>query len=333
MSGEIGLETLRAHPGCAVIISDMRMPAMNGAQFLASAREVTPDATRMLLTGYSEMSDAIAAINDGGIFRFLTKPTPPDALKKAVDDALRQWQLIQSEKVLLEQTLHGAAEALVEALEIASPDAFSRARRIESACRHVAVELGLEPVWEIELAGLLLRLGWIAVPERTVRRYLDGRDLAPTEKVMFDKAVQTSVRLVGRIPRLDGVAAIIGDALNPSGTIDAATVVRAVSEFDQLCNLGHGGARAIKTLEGQFPDEILDALNSWEGSHGKATVHEVKLAGIAAGMVVEQDIRTLDGNLLVTAGTDLTETVIQRLENFSAGRGVQEPIRVSVPAR
>lgn len=327
--GEAGLEVLRANPGCAVIISDMRMPGMNGAQFLAAARELTPDTTRMLLTGFSDISETIAAINDGGIFRFLSKPTAPEALKRAVDDGIRQWELIQSEKVLLEQTLHGAAEALVEALEIASPVAFSRARRIESGCRHVAIEVGLEPVWEVALAGLLVRLGWIAIPPDTVDSLLAGKELTASDRSMFEGAYATSVRLVGRIPRLGGVAAIIEGARDPSGTLDASTVVRTVSEFDQLCGLGHSASKALKELDGSYPREVLIALNSWEGA-GDTTIQEIGLHGLVTGMVAEIDIVTRTGTLLVRSGTDITETVIQRLRNFANSQGIDEPVTVSI---
>jgi CheY-like chemotaxis protein len=330
VGGEVGLEVLQSQPGCAVIISDMRMPGMNGSQFLARARELTPDTTRMLLTGFSDIADTIAAINDGGIFRFLSKPTAPDALKRAVDDGLRQWQLIQSERVLLEQTLHGAAEALVEALEIASPASFSRARRIESASRHVAIELGLEPVWEVALAGLLVRLGWIAIPTETVDCFLAGQALTEAETSMFEAAYATSVRLVGRIPRLDGVAQIIAGAADPSGAVDPSTAVRAVSEFDQLCGLGRGGSKGLKELDGRYPREILIALNSWTGAGEEVTVQEVGLRGLVTGMVAENDIVTEAGTLLVRSGTDITETVIQRLRNSANSQGIEEPITVSV---
>ena len=330
--GELGLDVLRANKDCAVIISDMRMPGMDGAQFLAASRELTPDSTRMLLTGYSDVNSAISAINDGGIFRFLTKPTPPDTLKTAIDEAIRQWELIQSERVLLEQTLHGAVEALIEALEIASPSAFSRARRIESACRHIAKELRMQPVWEVALAGLLLRLGWIAIPANTVDSYLKGNDLTEAEVAMFGSAYGTSVRLVGRIPRLENVAATIKEAQKPSGLVDAPTVVRAVSEFDHLCHLGTNVAKALKTLDGSFPREILMALSSWEGNVQDTVVREVRLTGLAPGMVAAADIVTLTGNLLVRAGTDLTQTVIQRLRNFASSQGIKEPISVAAKA-
>jgi EAL domain-containing protein (putative c-di-GMP-specific phosphodiesterase class I)/CheY-like chemotaxis protein len=87
-SGPLGLELLRDHPGTIVIISDMHVPGMDGAQFLAATRRVVPHARRILLTGHSEMSTAIAAINEGQICRFLAKPCPPRVLIEAVEFAI-----------------------------------------------------------------------------------------------------------------------------------------------------------------------------------------------------------------------------------------------------
>jgi DNA-binding NtrC family response regulator len=68
-SGEDGLEVLRTTGPFAVVISDMRMPGMNGAEFLAKVRERAPDTARMLLTGYADLEAAIDAVNKGNIFR------------------------------------------------------------------------------------------------------------------------------------------------------------------------------------------------------------------------------------------------------------------------
>ncbi len=91
-SGMAALERLRSIPETAVIISDMRMPSMNGAQFLAAARKIAPNARRILLTGHANTSSAILAVNDGGIFRFLTKPCPFEILMEAVEAAIDDYE-------------------------------------------------------------------------------------------------------------------------------------------------------------------------------------------------------------------------------------------------
>src|SRR5687768_872607 len=75
-SGAEALAVLARRPDVAVVVSDMRMPGMDGAAFLAKAKEIAPDAVRVLLTGYSEIDAAMNAVNQGQIFRFLTKPCP-----------------------------------------------------------------------------------------------------------------------------------------------------------------------------------------------------------------------------------------------------------------
>ncbi|MDN5517380.1 MAG: response regulator [Pseudomonas sp.] len=83
-----------------VLVSDQRMPQMSGAQLLAEAREIAPNTLRILLTGYSDLDAAVDALNNGGIFRYLTKPWDPQemafTLRQAAELAVRQVQSLQS---------------------------------------------------------------------------------------------------------------------------------------------------------------------------------------------------------------------------------------------
>jgi len=89
------LQRLREEP-IHVLVSDQRMPQMSGAQLLAEAREIAPNTLRILLTGYSDLDAAVEALNDGGIFRYLTKPWDQQemafTLRQAAELAVRQAQ-------------------------------------------------------------------------------------------------------------------------------------------------------------------------------------------------------------------------------------------------
>jgi len=104
-SGPEALEILKRSGHFAIVISDLRMPAMTGVDFLALARHIAPDTVRVLLTGQGDLPSAISAVNDGNIFRFLTKPCPTDSLVKSLAACAEQYKLITAERVLLEQTL------------------------------------------------------------------------------------------------------------------------------------------------------------------------------------------------------------------------------------
>src|SRR5271170_5040992 len=111
-----GLRLIIEEGPFAVVVSDMRMPGMNGAQLLAKVREQEPDAVRMILSGQSDMQATIDAVNQGHIYRFLSKPCAADQLFLAIEDAIKQHQLVTAEKVLLEHTLSGCVKMLIEIL-------------------------------------------------------------------------------------------------------------------------------------------------------------------------------------------------------------------------
>src|SRR5579862_6564126 len=158
-SGGEALAVLRQNPDTAVVVSDMRMPAMNGAAFLHQARQVAPDAVRMLLTGQTDLDSAINAVNQGQIFRFLTKPCPTIALIVAIEAAAEQHRLITAERVLLEQTLHGSIGALTDILALTSPLSFGRAIRIKQLVSELAAVLHAPERWQVEVAAMLSQIG------------------------------------------------------------------------------------------------------------------------------------------------------------------------------
>lgn len=109
-SGAAGLRLLGENT-IDLIISDMRMPEMTGAQFLKKARESYPDVTRILLTGYSEISATISAINEGGIYHYLQKPWDEQDLLLTVERALEQ-QLLKKEAARLNALVRQQNEEL-----------------------------------------------------------------------------------------------------------------------------------------------------------------------------------------------------------------------------
>src|ERR1700733_5167550 len=96
LSGDEGLKALKKSGGAAVVISDMRMPGMDGALFLHHVLTFYPDATRILLTGEPGRDAAISAVNNARVFRFLTKPCPPDQLRGAVEEGVIQYRMIRA---------------------------------------------------------------------------------------------------------------------------------------------------------------------------------------------------------------------------------------------
>lgn len=101
-SGEQGLAVLRDAVNVGLIISDQRMPVMNGAEFLSRSRELAPDAMRILLTGYSDINATIEAINIGGAYRYISKPWNDEELVQTIRDAVDQYARVAENRRLNE---------------------------------------------------------------------------------------------------------------------------------------------------------------------------------------------------------------------------------------
>ncbi|HUJ68420.1 MAG TPA: response regulator, partial [Syntrophorhabdales bacterium] len=185
-SGEAGLRAVMESGPYAVVVSDFRMPKMDGIRFLSCVREVSPDTVRMILTGYADVQTAIEAVNEGNIFRFLTKPCPPESLTKAIVAGVEQYRLIRAERELLEQTLKGAIQTLTEILGLVNPEAFGRCSRVRKRVRSVALHKGLSDVWQYETAAMLSQIGGVVVPEMTLMRLYQGEQLSDEESQLFE---------------------------------------------------------------------------------------------------------------------------------------------------
>ena len=160
--------------GSAVVISDMRMPGMDGASFLSRARQVAPLTVRMLLTGHADAAAAARAVNDGQIFRFLAKPCDSDELKLACAAAAREHRQMLAERLLLERAVDGSLKALTEALAVTASARLAEPGRVEHAGHG---ELDETPANDLA-GGRTLTLGEaaeaLAVSTSTVRRWADA---------------------------------------------------------------------------------------------------------------------------------------------------------------
>ena len=208
LGGQEGLEKLVKDGPFGVVVSDMRMEGMDGVRFLAKVRDRAPDTVRMMLTG-AEQQTAIEAVNEGNIFRFLTKPCPSDTLIKSLEAAVEHYRLITAERNLLSTTLTGAVKILTDILGKIKPLAFGRASRVRPLVRQLSEELCPDSVWRAEIAALLSQVGCVSLPEAMLNRAYRGMKLTPGDQRLFEQHPTIGRDLVANVPRLEQVAKII----------------------------------------------------------------------------------------------------------------------------
>ena len=140
----------------AVVVSDLRMPSMDGLQLLAEFRTRSPNTIRLMLTGDADLSAAQAAVNQGQVFRFLTKPCEPPMLASAIDDALIQYSLERAEHELLANTLNGAVRLLAEMVSLADGQSQALVPAVRVHMSHLCDELGLDTISTGNLIAALI---------------------------------------------------------------------------------------------------------------------------------------------------------------------------------
>ena len=324
------------------IVSDMRMPLMDGAKFLACAAELAPNSTRVLLTGHAELNAAIAAVNTGRIFRFLCKPCPPNELMTALEAAAEQHQFRTLEKELLEQTLTGSVRLLSEVLMLVAPKLFTRNQRIQSYVLFLAQRLGRTDAWRFELAACLNMIGCVGLPEETFNRALAGTPLNEQESQTFAEHPLTAHRLLKKIPRFDDVAEILrlqSAGANASGVSPdvelGARMLRVARHVETLVAQGSSEPEAVAKLAPHAAPgdlELLTWLSEFRAVGSTGEIKELRVGQMTALMVLEEDVKTKTGVVVVPARKQLTQLLLERLIRFSRAGVLVEPVRVRVPA-
>lgn len=326
----------------AVVVSDLRMPKMDGIEFLTKAMEQAPDATRVLLTGNADVSAAIAAVNEGNIFRFLSKPCPASSLIPAISCAAEQHRLVTAERILLQKTLLGSVKMLTEVLALANPTAFGRATRIKQRAGAVAEQFGEPERWKIEMAAMLSQVACITLPVETLERLYKGEELGPEDQAMSDRLPEIAESLLGNVPRIDDVCAMLRhqnepferEAAGKEGIPLGSRILKAVIDLDVLESQDippETALEMIRAVPGEYDPRVLAAL----GSVNVATtcdeeILELSISELRSGMVLLDPVRGTDGRLLVAHGQEVSVGLLERLKNFSRNMGVKEPLRVTV---
>ncbi|HEX2869961.1 MAG TPA: HD domain-containing phosphohydrolase [Polyangiaceae bacterium] len=323
------------------VISDMRMPLMDGAKFLSCAAEIVPNSTRVLLTGHAELNAAIAAVNTGRIFRFLCKPCAPNDLLSAVEAAAEQHQLRTLEKQLLEQTLTGSVRLLTEVLTLVAPKIFTRSQLLQAYMLHLARALGRNDAWRFELAACLSMIGCVGLPDDTLNRALAGTPLDEQEARSFAEHPLSTHRLLKKIPHVEDVAEMIRLQVDGASTEDVsadvllgANMLRVARDVEALVAAGATEAEAVKKLQPGCPParlELLKLLGAFASAAPPGEVKELGVAQLTANMSLEDDVKTKSGAVLIPANKQLTLLLLERLLRFSRAGLLVEPVRVRVP--
>jgi FixJ family two-component response regulator len=327
-SGAEALQLIEASEPIQIVVSDHRMPGLSGAEFLQAVRDKHPLMVRILLTGESDLAEAVAAMNQAALFRFLMKPGTRAVLLDTLQAAVAQYQLQVAESELLQKTLVGSMRALSDVLAIANPVVFGNLSRTQELALGLAKHMKVPEQWALEFASVAAQLGHIALPERTVRHLYSGEKLSPEEGAQIARSAEVAEGILQRIPRLGPVVNILShlaadrkEGASESVEARAAEILRVASAFAVVESTTASRDAAVQRLRaqaGRFDPEVMKALIELLGLDvGTNEVIEVPISRIRVGMILAEDLCIRTGALLVPKGYRASESFVARLRNFN----------------
>jgi response regulator RpfG family c-di-GMP phosphodiesterase len=348
--GDEALALLQKEGPFAVIVADMQMPSMNGVQLLRKAELLAPDTVRIMLTGDAGQKTAVDALNEGHVFRFLNKPCSLEMLAWALEAGLLHHKLIATEKELLEKTLNGSVTLLMEMLSIVEPGCFGKAQTLREHMKLFAQFYKTEHSWDLELAATLSQIGFITIPESLRLKMKTMNPLSGQEQALLARLPELSFKLLAHIPRLEEVCRMVlyqsknydgtgfpADDLKEEEIPVGARILKVLSNLVELEAEGIPRERALEMMQksqGRYDPRVLDAVFACFDIYiDKTSTHNnpplnLRLKKLQLGHVLVAHITTLDGIMIVAAGTRITSTLLQRLHNFAELSGIREPIIV-----
>ena len=348
----LGIRELQTKGPFAVVIADMNMPSMNGIEFLKKVQEISPQSVRMMLTGNADVKIAMDAVNEGAVFRFLTKPCPTKLMAESLLSGIKQYRLITAEAEVLEGTLEGVTELLIEILSLSNPGAFGDALLLGNMAKRLAAELGIEDAWEVELAATLSRVGVLGLPTELYVRASDSATLTSEEKKALESVPAVGHELLNHVPRLSNVAKIVlyqkkmfdGGGLPVDGVsgIDipiGSRILKIVTDFQELRALGQTSLdsfRTMKSRDGWYDPVVLSTFGNryvaLPNSEDRERCVMTSLSGLSEGATLASPICTIEGRMLVAAGRIISGTLLVSLRRYAGTNTIKEPIELLASA-
>ncbi len=349
-NGHEALGLIRQHGPFPIIVSDMKMPNMNGIELLSRVRTMAPDTVRILLTGQADLKDAIRSINEGSIFRFLTKPCSLGTLAQTLDAARTQYELVTSQRILLEQTLQGSIRMLTDILALTNPTAFGKANRARQLVEELLPHIDLEGAdrWPIEVAAMLSQIGYVTLPPELAKTLYMGGDLTDEETAQVAKLPEITESLLAHIPRIETVREILRyrmhrfdgkshpeDGLKGRQLPLGARILKLVLDFDTYVSQIRYLEPALDRLFKDKNAYDIRLLNVFAELKRSTAQHEqvetLQPYQLRNGMIFATDIVSTSGHLLVARGQEVTDSLRERILLLAENGAIESALTMLIP--
>ncbi len=345
INGRKALEIAGGEETPDLILLDIMMPEMDGYEVCRRLKtnEKTKKIPVIFVTTKSEIEDEVQGFNAGAV-DYITKPVSPPIVLARVKTHLDLIASKHQVELLLSKTLMGSLKVLTDILALVSPTAFSQVSRMKIYAREITEKLGLDDIWQFELAAMLSHIGYVALPNEILEKVNRGVKLTEKEQLIFKTHPSVGFDLIVNIPRLDIVADMISKQMDSidkndikghprdwDSAILGGQLIKLITEYDKILSSEKSAKSALTKLKnrgGDYPKVLLIAL--WETQSKKPELIEkrVRLEDLREGMILVDDIMTSSGAVVLTKNTEISPNLLILLKRYIGKRVIREPILV-----
>jgi CheY-like chemotaxis protein len=319
------LEILRQTRDFAVVLTDMRMPALDGLQFIEKARAITPNSIYMMFTGDQDLRTLIRAVNGNHIYRYLTKPCSTEAIAVAFEAALAKHQEAEAEDQLLKATFSGAVDVMSDLMGTTHPILSSVSERVKYVLPFASEQLGWQKDWELEIAARLCLAGFSVIPELKITELIDSSSaFNDANRATIVTGLKNTRQMMSRMPRLETVCGIVSQMVG-----DATEFQPDQPRRGELLGLLFVYALASRKpefdkgiLKSTFPNASDDMISTVISANeklmsAKKHAEKVSIKHLMSGMILASDLVAAQKPVLRT-GDVITDRIRDHLLTISS---------------
>lgn len=363
LSTPVNVEGLLRREGpFAMVLSDQRMPGIDGVAVLELVGRMNPDTIRVLITGFADQADTVRAINSGGIRHYIQKPWDDLVLRSIIREGVGTYNLERQNACLLEElqrknaaikellqgTIAGTTRVLAELVRHVNADAAAQVERVRRLGKSILTripDIGSTERWEALRAFDLFNLGITVLPA-WILVVLNKHGLNSIERFPIARThhLQAADMLV-KIPRFEGVARVIrlqrkgfDGSGEPAGEIVqggelplGSRILRILVDLDLLSSKHYRG-RAVLEQMARMPEKydmsilrlLLEETSEVVGNQDLLVESVIQLR---EGMQILEDLKNKGGQVLLRRGMTLTESTLEMLARCATNDGIVFPVR------
>jgi response regulator RpfG family c-di-GMP phosphodiesterase len=346
----VAIETLKRAGPFALIVADYKLPEMDGLELLKEAQKFAPETVRILLTGFANLELALKAINEGRVFKLLTKPCSNKEMASSFIAAINHYRQTVIDRETLEKTLSGCVQMLTDVISLSTPMAFSRARKLKALAKKISPHLKIENQWDFETAAMFSQLGCVTLPHQLLEKVQLKIPPTQIEEQMLSRVPEAGEKMLKNIPRLENIAKIVryseknydgsGFPEEDIALQDLPFESRALKILSAICQLEAETqdfdeiAGKIRDTQGFFDPQLTELIlaeleiSSLNQIHDEIEIIKVPIADLKIGDLLLTDVVTAEGKLLFSENNEVTQIILSKLINYQEITNIVEPITI-----